>query len=221
MKFVYFALILSLAFFSCKKDETAAPSFSEARYTITVTGKWASPAFTVPANVHYTYFVGMVHNSNAYLWKEGVKASPGTESVAETGNTIPILAEIDSMIAAKNAIGLIAFIPPSATGSQGVNIYCNSNYSFVSFESMLAPTPDWFVGVSGINLYNNKNWVADTIINLYARDAGTEDGDVFGYNNLATSPQQNVHLLLASQAMVLANGNPVLAPIATARFTRQ
>jgi hypothetical protein len=221
MKFIYLAFILSLVFFSCKKEEVVTPSFSEARYTITVTGKWASPAFTVPTNVHYTSFVGMVHNSNAYLWKDGVKASSGTESVAETGNTISILAEIDSMMAAKNAIGLFAFIPPSATGSKGVNIYCNSNYSLVSFESMLAPTPDWFVGASSINLYNNNNWVTDTIINLYAWDAGTEDGDVFGYNNPATVPQQNIHLLLASQAMVLANGNPVLAPIATARFTRQ
>jgi len=86
---------------------------------------------------------------------------------------------------------------------------------------MLGPTPDWFVGVSGINLYNNSKWVADTTINLYTYDAGTEDGDMFGYNNPATTPQQNIHILQASQARVLANGNPALAPIATARFVRQ
>lgn len=86
---------------------------------------------------------------------------------------------------------------------------------------MLGPTPDWFVGVSGIRLYNNNKWVADTVINLYPYDAGTEDGDIFGYNNPATIPQQDIHLLQPFGAMVLANGNASLAPIATARFIKQ
>jgi Spondin_N len=221
MKLIWIPVFLIVVLFSCKKDDTQGPSFSEARYTIIVTGKWATPAFTTPGSAHYTSFVGMVHNSNAYLWKEGTKASPGTEAVAESGNTIPILAEIDSMVAAKNAIALFAFIPPAVTGSKSVNIYCNSNYPLISFESMLGPTPDWFVGISGLNLYNNNKWTADTTVNLYPYDAGTEDGDVLAYNNPASVPQQNVHLLLASQGTALANGNLVLAPIATARFIRQ
>ena len=70
-------------------------------------------------------------------------------------------------------------------------------------------------------MYNNNNWTADTTVNLYAYDAGTEDGDMFGYNNPATVPQQNIHILQALQATILANGNANLAPIATARFTKQ
>ncbi len=221
MKLFCIPVFLGFLSFSCKKNVVEEPDFSEARYIITVTGKWASPAFTVPAGAHFTAFVGMVHNSQAFLWKEGVKASPGMEAVAESGNTTPILVEIDSMVAKKNAIALIAFIPAPVTTSKEVNIYCNSNFSLVSFASMLGPTPDWFIGVSGIDLYNKSKWIADTTINLYAYDAGTEEGDVFGYSNPSTVPQQNVHLLQSSQAMVLANGNPSLAPIATARFIRQ
>ena len=86
---------------------------------------------------------------------------------------------------------------------------------------MLAPSPDWFVGVNGINLFSGNKWIIDTTINLYPHDAGTEEGDIFGYNNPATVPQQNIHLLMASQATVLANGNQLLAPIATARFTKR
>ena len=198
------------------------PSFSESRYTITITGKWNSPDFSVPAGAHYTTFVGMVHNSKAWLWKEGIKASPGTELLAEIGNGTTMLTEIDSMIKARNASSLILFVAPATiTSSNMVSVYCNSNYSHVSFASMLGPTPDWFVGVSGINLYNNNNWTADTTVNLYAYDAGTEDGDMFGYNNPATVPQQNIHILQALQATILANGNANLAPIATARFTKQ
>ena len=196
-------------------------TISEARYTITVTGNWVSPFFTVPNNAHYTVFAGMVHNNNAFLWHEGRKASIGTETLAETGNTIPLLFEIDSMVAAKNAISLIAFIPPGITGQQSVNVYCNAIYSNISFLSMLGPTPDWFIGINSLPLFNNNSWVNDTTINLYAYDAGTEDGDVLGYNNPATSPQENIHLLLPSQATVLANGNPLLAPIARVRFERK
>ena len=221
MRSIVIIALLILILFSCKKDDVTGPSFSEARYRITVTGKWAAPGFAVPAGAHYTTFVGMVHNSNSWLWKEGTRASAGTELLAEIGNGTTMLAEIDSMITARNASSLILFLAPPLTGSVSANIYTNTNYSFVSFASMLAPTPDWFVGVSGIDLYRNGNWVADTAINLYALDAGTEDGDVFGYNNPVTAPQQNIHVLQASQATVLANGNPALIAIATARLTRQ
>ena len=222
MKYVYFILFLSLVFSSCKKDDIPASSFSEARYTISVTGKWSSPDFAVPGGAHFTTFVGMIHNSNAWLWKDGSKASPGMELLAEIGNGVTMLNEIDSMITARNASSLLLFVaPPTLIGNRMTSFYCNSNYAQVSFASMLGPTPDWFVGVSGINLYNKNNWVADTTVNLYAFDAGTEDGDMFGYNNPATIPQQNIHILLASQATVLANGNPVLVPIGTARFTKQ
>lgn len=206
---------------SCKKEEATTTPFSEARYTVTVTGKWASPAFTVPPGAHYTTFIGMVHNGNAFLWKEGSKASYGMEVLAETGGGGPVLAEIDSTIRTNNGLSLLLFVAPGTNTSANVNLYCNSNYTRISFASMLGPTPDWFVGVDGINLYRNGQWLADTTIDLYALDAGTEDGDVFGYNNPATVPQQNVHVLQASQSTVLTNGNPVLAPIATVRLMKQ
>ena len=223
MKLFYFTFCLIVFFASCKKDDEVIPStFSESRYTITFTGKWKTPDFAIPTGAHFTTFVGMVHNSNAWLWKDAAKAGPGTELMAEIGNGTIMLAEIDSMIIARNASSLILFTAPATlTGSRMSSIYCNTNYSQVSFISMLGPTPDWFVGLSGINLYKSNNWVADTTINLYTYDAGTEDGDMFGYNNPATTPQQNIHILLASEATVLANGNPVLSPIATARFVRQ
>jgi Spondin_N len=120
MKFMYRIVILCFGFalFSCEKDEATAPLFSEARYTITVTGKWASPDFTVPAGAHYTTFVGMVHNSNAYLWKDGTKAGAGMELLAEIGNGTTMLVEIDSMITARNASSLLLFVAPALTGNQ-------------------------------------------------------------------------------------------------------
>lgn len=222
MKVLFLFALTTILLVSCKKEMMTTIPFSEARYTVTVSGKWSSPDFSVPAGAHFTTFVGMVHNSNAWLWKEGLNASPGTELLAEIGNGTILLTEIDSMITARNASSLLLFTAPATVaGNRMTSLYCNTNYQQVSFASMLGPTPDWFVGVSGINLYNNAQWIADTTVSLYAYDAGTEEGDMFGYNNPASAPQQNIHRLQASGATVLANGNPTLAPIATARFQRQ
>lgn len=220
MKILCIAIITSLLLVSCKKENETMP-FSEAGYIITITGKWSTPEFSVPGGAHFTTFVGMIHNSNAYLWKQGVNASPGTELLAETGNGTMMLTEIDSMIAARNASSLMLFIALPLAGSQMTSIYCNTNYSYVSFASMLGPTPDWFTGITGFNLYQHSNWVTDTTVDLYVYDAGTEEGNIFGYNNPATIPQQNIQLLSASAGNVLANGNFTFAPIATVRFRRQ
>lgn len=208
--------------FSCSKAkvEDQEPLFTEATYTIEVKGKWMLPDFTVPAGVHFTNFAGMVHNLNGELWKPSKLATKGVENVAEVGTTTVILAEIDSIIRAKNALSLIFFAPPSATGSRASTIYCNSNFSFVSMASMIAPSPDWFIGLSGLNLYANNKWVTDTTVQLFVFDAGTEDGDVFGYSNPATMPQQPIKLLEASAATVLANGNSNLKAIAEIRLRK-
>jgi hypothetical protein len=207
---------------SCKKeDATNTQDFSDARYTVEVTGKWKTPEFAVPGGVHFTPVYGMIHNKETFLWKENTKASIGVENVAETGNPYPLVYEIDSAFAKGNSIALVAMTAPQPTGSSKVNIYCTNSYSYISLETMLAPTPDWFTGLSGFNLFGNNRWVTDTTVNLYAYDAGTEDGDVFGYNNPASSPQQNVHILSPLTASVLANGNSILAPIATVRFIKK
>ncbi|WP_407522436.1 spondin domain-containing protein [Lacibacter sp. MH-610] len=212
---------LLLLLFSCKKTKIIKESdYSEATYAIEVKGLWASPDFTVPAGVHFTNFAGMVHNADGELWKPGKLATKGVENVAETGSTTAILLEIDSVIRTKNALSLILFTPPSATGMKKSTIYCNSNYSMISVASMIAPSPDWFIGLSGLNLFTNKKWVADTTVQLFVYDSGTEEGDVFGYSNPPTTPQQPIKLLDASAATVLANSNSSLKAIAEIRLLK-
>lgn len=210
----------SILFVACKKEQNQISKFSEARYTIEITGKWTMPDFTVPSGVHFTNFTGMVHNNNTSLWQENMLASKGIENVAETGNTSLLLLEIDSIIREKKAISLIYFTPPGPVSTKTASVYCNSEFSFISFISMIAPSPDWFIGVSNFNLYNNEHWVNDTLIPLYVQDAGTEEGNIFGYNNPPTSPQQNIKLLTKEKGSVLTNGNDYLAPIATLRFKK-
>ncbi len=213
---------LVLILLSCKKEPVVTNTdFSEASYSITITGNWKSPQFSVPAGAHFTYFSGIIHNQSGRMWLPGQKATPGVEAIAETGNQFPLFAEVDSIIAKKLAIAQINIPPPSPSGTISRTIYCNSNFSFISFASMVAPSPDWFVGVHDIALYSKGAWLADTTIQLFTYDAGTEDGDVFGYDNPETNPQQPIQLLTPAKATVLANGNSSLAAIATVRITKQ
>jgi hypothetical protein len=220
MKALLFSVILCALFYSCRKDDDNNDDFSEAVYRVELTGKWKAPEFGVPAGVHFTTFVGMVHNENARMWEEGGLASPGIENVAETGSATQALIEIDSVIRGKNASGVFTIPAPPPVGTSVRTIYANSNYTMVSFVSMIAPSPDWFVGINGVSLYNSKKWVADTLIQLYVHDAGTEEGDVFSLNNPASNPHKNIERLTATTGSVLANGNTSLSPIATVRFVR-
>ena len=206
---------------ACNKEtEMASPPPDQVFYKATITSQWNSPAFSVPPGAHFTTFIGMVHNEQASLWKEGTIASAGMEVLAESGGGGPILAEIDSMINRKNAASLLLFVAPPVWSSAPVNFTCTPTHPYISFASMLGPTPDWFTGISSLKLYQN-GWIKDTTIMLYTWDAGTEEGDAFGYNNPATVPVQAIHKLAAANATVLANGNTSLGPIATVRFQLQ
>lgn len=215
------AVLFTCLFHSCKKNEIVESGFSDANYKIEITGKWKLPAFSVPAGAHFTYFTGMVHNGTVHMWENGKPASKGVENIAEQGYILDAIAEIDTNIANRKAIASFLIPPPDITSTLTGNIYCNSSFSYVSCESMIAPTPDWFVGIDAVDLYQNKRWVSDTTINLYTYDAGTEEGDVFSQANPATVPQQLITKLIPAKAMVLANGNAILAPIATIRFIKQ
>lgn len=214
-----FIIFFCISCISCSKKE-ADTAFSEASYKITITGKWKSPEFTVPGSVHFTEFAGMVHNANSEIWQAGKIANKGLEDVAEVGNSVIMMAMTDSMIVAKSAFSFVIINPPAPTGTVTSTINCNSNFSIISLASMIAPSPDWFTGVSNLNLYPGNKWITDTLLNVYVYDAGTEDGDVFGYNNPPTFPQQLIQILTPAKAMVLANGNAALGPIATIRFTK-
>jgi hypothetical protein len=124
------------------------------------------------------------------------------------------------MVTAQKALSVFLFLQADVTATKTDTLTVNTNNSLISLASMIAPTPDWFIGVSNFNCIDNNKWIDEITIPLKVYDAGTEDGDVFGYNNPATIPQQPIHLLSANNATVLANGNATLPPIAFIKFKR-
>ncbi|HEV8083332.1 MAG TPA: spondin domain-containing protein [Chitinophagaceae bacterium] len=194
--------------------------YSEASYKAIISLDWSSPKFTVPAGVHVTPIIGMIHSKDTSLWIPGKIASPGLEDVAEVGNNIKMNAELDAILLKNKALSKFAIPAPGVTSSVETNFTFNTNYSYISFASMIAPSPDWFMGIHDVTLFDGKIWLNDVTLNIMVYDAGTEEGDVFGYNNPGTNPRLNIGLLTPSNASVLANGNTVIAAIGTIRFVK-
>jgi Spondin_N len=221
-------LYLFVAFTSCKKDTIneviETPSVikidSTASYKLTITGTWASPQHTIPATEHFTQFIGLIHSSECNVYKVGTLASKGVENVAEIGSSTVLKKEMDSLITLNKALSKFYLTIPGIIGKDSTTINVNIKNNKISFESMIAPSPDWFVGIDGYDLIQNGKWITEMTIPIYGYDAGTEDGDVFGYANPATVPQQPISLMTPANASVIANGNTFIAPFASLRIVK-
>lgn len=216
-------VFIGLNFGSCKKDtdEMLAPIADTAKYKIIIEGTWKYPDHTIPPTEHFTTFVGCTHNESTNIFKINSLASISVERVAEDGNSTPLKTGIRNYISTNKATDSISIEPAGITTKDSAVITVTKNNSYVSFISMIAPSPDWFVGIDSYNLIQNNNWVETVVIDGYGYDAGTESGDAFYYYGPATVPQENIKLLTPQNASVLANGNAVIAPMIKVYFIKQ
>ena len=187
-----------------------------ATYRVTFQGKWTTSVTSggLPSGAHFSPLIGAVHNDSVTFWSSGGTASAGVESMAEVGGTSALKSEI-------NAAGSEASSTIERSGTVGatatvtVDITVSPTHPLVTLVTMIAPSPDWFVGVSGLSLLNAQNeWLASHTVDLFPYDAGTEDGTEFSLNNDATDPQGTI-------TSIKGMGQFSSAPIATLTFTRQ
>ena len=99
------------------------------------------------------------------------------------------------------------------SGSTSISFEVSREFPLVTLVTMLAPSPDWFAGVSGLSLFENGNWVNQKVVTLHAYDAGTDSGAVYTSPNQNTVPQETIRVL---DTGAFANG----MPIGTYTFTR-
>ena len=154
MKIFSFLLVITVGIYSCKKsdDKIISPPAAEALYKIELKLQWASPAFTIPVNAHFTAFAGMIHHKDSFLWAPNGLATLGLENVAEVGNPAQLNAEMDAIISKGRALYKFEIPPPGITGTIDTSFRFNLEHSCISFASMIAPSPDWFVGMNQYNL---------------------------------------------------------------------
>ena len=79
--------------------------------------------------------------------------------------------------------------PIDSPGTETVNVTVKNECSMLSVISMIARSPDWFVGVDSLDLCSEGGrWKDSLSVNLVAWDAGTDSGTNFTSGNDPTDP---------------------------------
>ena len=125
----------------------------------------------------------------------GETASDGVEVMAETGNQRPLRAEIEQQIVAGQTYAVEVGGRFDSPGMNALQIEADAQNPYLSVVTMIAPSPDWFIGVSSLDLCVGGEWVASQSVELNAYDAGTDSGVSFASANADTLPAQPVHPL--------------------------
>ena len=195
--------------------QAAIANAQSATYRVTFEGEWTATATPggVPSSAHFSPLIGAVHNDQVRFWSNGGTASAGIELMAETGRTSTLKREIASAGSNVHAT-LEKSVPFGGTPTATVEFTITSAHPLVTLVTMVAPSPDWFVGVSGLSLRENSDWLASKTVDLFPYDAGTEDGTEFSLSNAPTLPQGVI-------TSIKGTGKFSNEPIATLTFTLQ
>ena len=164
-----------------------------ARYRVTFNGTWsgATHAGFYPKNAHFSPLVAWSHSDAIKAVRVGATATPGLEKLAELGGTVTFEQELDEL----RGNGLHDYDTGKkfdAPGSTSVEIDITESRPFISFVSMIAPSPDWIVTSNRVRVFVDKQWTQEVRVDLAAYDAGTEDGNSFSIDNNASSPQGDI-----------------------------
>ena len=113
--------------------------------------------------------------------------------MAETGATGILTSEIRATIP-ENARAVINGRGIGSPGSATIQrVTVTLDFPLVTLVTMIAPSPDWFVGVSGQSLMDGLGqWVDELEVVLYPLDSGTDDGTSYTSGNDDSSPKQPI-----------------------------
>ncbi len=184
----------------CLVVANAAPAVSQttAKYRLEISYTWSPLTHPTefPENGHMAKTFGVMHNQKYVLFKDGDTASSGLRLVAENGRNTILNAEFAEAQRRKR-VGSVFEGPnaPTVPSSISVEFDVSAAHPNLSFVSMIAPSPDWFTGVSNVPLLQDGAWVEDITIPLWAWDAGSDNGETYLAKNSDTQPRQSVRLL--------------------------
>ena len=208
LRFLIYALVttfLSSCGSSGGGSDSNLDNSSDAQYRITFNSVWDDMRFPTrfPSNAHFSGLIGTTHNDTASFWGANLLASAGVKQVAETGSKSSFIAEIEVEQNLGNAEFLLnGGSIGSSPGDVSYEFSINRNLSLVTLISMVAPSPDWFVGVHDLDLYDEiaADWIDNLTVDLAVYDAGTDRGRSFKSSNNAETPPENIALLTSDAA---------------------
>ena len=204
----------SRTFFRVVSDFTA-------QYQVTFDATWSQTTHPTnwPANAHWSGLVGGTHNENVHFFRLGETSSEGIRRMAELGQQATLLTEVATAVTNGTAHLQLAGLGLSSTPGSRSLVFpqpMRRDFPLVTLTSMIAPSPDWFIGVDSLNLIENGQWVSNKVVTLYGNDAGTDSGASYGSPDLVTAPRGVATQFTGFPAIQ----NGVIVPFGTFTFTR-
>jgi hypothetical protein len=201
MKYLIPFLLASLMNVAMAKEVSYKVTF-KANFT-----KAAHPGSGFPNNPHFSPLIGASHNAAYSMYQVGSKATTGVKNVAETGNPTVLLSELSDLRSSDIVKDLQRGGGTSGTSSSTVTLQVSEDFPLISVITMIAPSPDWVVGVSGFSLIENGEFIKKRELPLYAIDAGTDGGTRYTSSNRKKS--EPIGLLID------VSGNAIKNPFGT------
>lgn len=190
-----------------------------ARYRVTFNATWSTTTHPQdpPDDPHFSGLIGGTHDHTVTFWMAGALATEGIQLMAEAGRKSPLDAEVMAAIGAGSAEFLLSgpnlSDSPDATSME---FDVGSSFPLVTLVTMVAPSPDWFVGVSALPLLVDGAWRDEVVVELFAYDAGTDSGLSFESPDEETVPPGPIHRITGFP--FLNNGS--VPSMGTFTFTR-
>lgn len=191
---------------------TITPQPLSATYTVTFDATWSSRTHPLeaPSNPHFSPLVGGTHDARASFWAAGALASAGIENMAERGATSPLDEEVERAIAAGRAELVLRGDPIGRSpGRASITFTVSQAKPLVTLVSMLAPSPDWFVGVDGLDLFAGGVWAEEIVVPLPPWDAGSDNGRTFTSPDADAVPPRPIALISTSPLAPSGTADPV------------
>jgi hypothetical protein len=189
------------------------------RYRVTFDATWSASFHPsdFPGNPHFSGLIGGTHRSDVVFWREGELASSGIRRMAEEGLKSALQTEVQAAI----DVGTAEFVLSgpnlsNSPASTSLEFDITVDYPLVTLVTMIAPSPDWFVGVASLPLLQNNAWRDEVRIELAPWDAGTDEGTT--YDSLNAPASLTIPIFRITGFPFVNNG--AVAPMGTFTFTR-
>ncbi len=163
-------------------------------YELIFSATWHPPPGS-PPNPHFSPLIGGSHDGSFHLWAPGEEASAGIEAMAELGDPRLLRDEVRRGIRQGRALSLIESLGNDSPGGAVVTFEVDPAHPLVTVTTMVAPSPDWFVGVHDLPLFSEGAFLQEVVVPLFPYDAGTDSGPSFRSPNDDTQPQELIALL--------------------------
>ncbi len=185
---------LSLVVF-CLALATTAFAQGRATYKLVFEATWSEDTHPsdFPSNPHFSGLIGGSHDERVSFWEVDELASAGIKSMAETGSKTALRNEVEDAIDDGTAADVLdGGGIGTSPGSRQMTFTITPDHPLVTVTSMLAPSPDWFVGVSGLSLLEDYEWIDTVEVELFVYDAGTDSGSTYDSPNDPTTPREPI-----------------------------